>query len=1157
MSYTSLRWRTALVGTAAALALLLPQGVAHAAPEENKIDKTLAAALDKSPASFLVHLKGSANLSAAGKASAKSDKSEQVLKAKTAYAAGAQADLRNLLTERKAEFTPFWVVNAVKVTGDSALAAEIAKLPDVQRIEADRTISRPQPKPAKEMPKVNAIEWNIDRIGAPRVWSEYGTRGEGVVVGSIGDGVQFDHPALADKYRGRKADGTVDHNYNWLDAEGICSSTVPCDLTGGGTHAMGTAVGGTATETIGVAPGAKWIAANVCCTISAMLQASQWMLAPTDLTGRNPRPDLAPDVVTTQWTDETLDSWFAPVLDAWVAAGIFPVFSAGTDGPACGTTRTPGAALKGYSVGAFDSLNAIAPFSSRGAGQDGEIKPNITAPGVNVRSAVPGGYRPFSANSTSHVAGAVALLWSLAPGLKGDIQGTRTVLDHGAADVSDLACGGSPAKNNTWGEGRLDVYASARVAPVSQTGGLSGTITSGGQPLDLATVTLTGPLSRKIVTGKDGKYALPRLLTGGYQVTVRKLGYGQATANIVVQADRPTVHNASLNRVATYAVSGTLTAEGAPQAGVRVAVADSPTEATTDASGRYQLTLPTGTHQLQAVPPSGRCSGPATVSVTVRGTTNRNIALPRRTDNFGYACSSGTAAFAQGTDLLAGGTGEVALPFTFPFYDGSYSRVWITNSGYASFVNRPGPLQPYLPSIGTPNATVYPFANNTTMDASSGIYTDTAGTAPNRTFVIEWRNVMAEGNAAKRVSFSAVIGESGTVKFHYQGGDGLRSGAATTVGIENEQGNDAFLFSHGKPDLADGQVLTFAPTRHGLLTGTVTDAGTGQPLADAIVNAGGAEFTTDADGTYLGHVPVGSHLVIFSKENYNTVQQTATVSVGVVTRVNAALSGGSLSVSTNEVEMVMPGNDIRTQRIKITNNGNSTTAYSLAVEPPQGWLSIRPTNGQLAPGASANVTLTVNSSGLAPGEFRRGKLVVRAGSSLATAAEVAVTLAVPRHQVALDAGGTLQLIDPQGDTWNPDRAYTVGGHGYVGAQSRVTSTTRPIFGTVDQELFRTAREAMTEYRFDNVPSGVYTVELGFAELGNALPGGRVFDVLAEGQIAVPLLDLTQQVGQFTAATYKYTVRVTDGQLNLRFAPFVGAATVNSVRITERPDKTAP
>ena len=121
------------------------------------------------------------------------------------------------------------------------------------------------------------IEWGVNKINAPNVWSSYNVRGEGIVVANIDSGVQFDHPALARQYRGRLANGTFDHNYNWFDPSRICGnpSVAPCDNDGHGTHTMGTMVGDDgAGNQIGVAPAARWIAAKGCESKGARLGAA-------------------------------------------------------------------------------------------------------------------------------------------------------------------------------------------------------------------------------------------------------------------------------------------------------------------------------------------------------------------------------------------------------------------------------------------------------------------------------------------------------------------------------------------------------------------------------------------------------------------------------------------------------------------------------------------------------------------------------------------------------------------------------------------------------------------------------------------------------------------------------------------------------------------
>src|SRR5206468_1797050 len=129
----------------------------------------------------------------------------------------SQAGLRALLRKRGVEYQPFWIVNTIRVKGDAALLNELAAQPEVQQILPDITYHIPDPQPAGAQAGVTTIEWNIDRIRAPEVWSTFGTRGEGIVVANIDTGVQFDHPALVRQYRGRLPDGTFDHNYNWFD----------------------------------------------------------------------------------------------------------------------------------------------------------------------------------------------------------------------------------------------------------------------------------------------------------------------------------------------------------------------------------------------------------------------------------------------------------------------------------------------------------------------------------------------------------------------------------------------------------------------------------------------------------------------------------------------------------------------------------------------------------------------------------------------------------------------------------------------------------------------------------------------------------------------------------------------------------------------------
>ena len=229
---------------------------------------------------------------------------------------------------------------------------------------------------------------------------------------------------------------------------------------------MGTMVGddGGANQ-IGVAPKAKWIATNGChtCAFEDLIESGEWLLAPTKLNGEKPKVRKRPDVINNSWgIPFSTDPFMEDVLIAWEASGIFGMWAIGNEGESCSTVRSPGGRIVAYATGASDINNNIADFSSRGPGQGTEIKPNIAAPGVNVRSSIPGSsYGNLSGTSMAspHVSGAIALLWSEVPDVRRDVDATRELLDDSAINVSDLSCGGTGDDNNVWGEGRLDAKA--------------------------------------------------------------------------------------------------------------------------------------------------------------------------------------------------------------------------------------------------------------------------------------------------------------------------------------------------------------------------------------------------------------------------------------------------------------------------------------------------------------------------------------------------------------------------------------------------------------------------------------------------------------------------------------------------------------------------
>lgn len=359
-------------------------------------------------------------------------------------------------------YQPHFIINAILVTSDVSVFDTIAARPDVAALREARTYQIPEPEVTLDVAP-QAIEWGVDRIGAPSIWADFGTTGAGVVIANIDTGVDYDHPALVNQYRGTL---TGSHNFNFYDPANVCGGTV-CDNNNHGSHTMGTMVGDDGgSNQIGVAPGATWIAAKGCesssCSTASLLSSAEWVLAPCAF-GDNPGdpscdPGMRPNIVSNSWGGGGGDPWYQSSVDAWHASGIIPVFSAGNSGPGAGTMGSPGDYCNVVGVGATDISDNIASFSSRGPGNfaNCQDKPDVSAPGANVRSSINGGgYANFSGTSMAapHVAGCIALLKSIEPAL--NYTDVYDLLTNTADDL------GTPGFDFNFGYGRINCYEAA------------------------------------------------------------------------------------------------------------------------------------------------------------------------------------------------------------------------------------------------------------------------------------------------------------------------------------------------------------------------------------------------------------------------------------------------------------------------------------------------------------------------------------------------------------------------------------------------------------------------------------------------------------------------------------------------------------------------
>ena len=185
------------------------------------------------------------------------------------------------------------------------------------------------------------------------------------------------------------------------------------------------------------------------------------------------------------------------------------------------------------------------------------------------------------------------------------------------------------------------------------------------------------------------------------------------------------------------------------------------------------------------------------------------------------------------------------------------------------------------------------------VDGSSTVNTDTFGTAPNRVFVVEWRDVAPLGQPNLRMSFEVQLGESGSIVTSYQNvePDPFQRGASASIGIEDETGTNGIQFSFGQPVLSNNLTVAYTLPPSGFVRGTITDANDGTPVAGATVRAlqGGAvmrQVNADGTGAYVMHLPVGAYTIEATATNYSVESKSVNVTLNANLQANFALKTG-------------------------------------------------------------------------------------------------------------------------------------------------------------------------------------------------------------------------------------------------------------------------
>ncbi|MFH1379427.1 MAG: S8 family serine peptidase [bacterium] len=371
-----------------------------------------------------------------------------------------QKNIKKYFEEQKKKgnitrFKSFWVINAILVEGNAKTLRKIEKRSDVSFLQENFTLNLPEAQNTYTKETAADSEWGIEKIQADRVWETYGFKGKNIRVGHLDTGVDANHADLKGKIA------------LWAEIDkygSVIDKKSAHDSGSHGTHTAGTIVGGNNGGTnIGVAPEAKLISAMVLNggsgTFAQVLGGIEWIIDPDG----NPHTNDGVDVVNLSLGSAGKYDDFIEPVDNLIAADIFPAFSIGNSGP--NSSSSPGNLPESFAVGAVDAEDNVGYFSS---GENVEwnyapyigvwTKPDVAAPGVSIKSAVPGGYTWLSGTSMAapHVAGTVALIRQANPDLT--VPQIKTILSVTAQDL------GETGKDTRYGWGLINAYDAVSLA---------------------------------------------------------------------------------------------------------------------------------------------------------------------------------------------------------------------------------------------------------------------------------------------------------------------------------------------------------------------------------------------------------------------------------------------------------------------------------------------------------------------------------------------------------------------------------------------------------------------------------------------------------------------------------------------------------------------
>jgi subtilisin family serine protease len=893
------------------------------------------------------------------------------------------------------EYKSFWISNMISFKGTPEAIRQIAALAPVEKIIYDYPIEMIKPKIKEaETPIIATRSQGLDVISAPQVWA-MGFTGYGRLVSNIDTGVDGTHPALSSRWRGNNGHPAAEC---WYDP--VEGSTTPIDHGEGdvphGTHTMGTICGRSTTtpDTVGVAINAQWIA---CASVdyggstSDIIASFQFIADPDD----NPSTtDDVPDVVGNSWGYSPFfhsvahcDNTFWSVMDGCENAGVVVIFSAGNEGDYYGddtpnSLRTPAdratTYFNAFSVGAIYGYIGgypIAEFSSRGpcdcASDNRRIKPECVAPGVNIRSCVPGGYESGwdgTSMASPHISGAVAILRQINPELT--VDEIKNILIQSCVDL------GPVGEDNTYGHGVLDLYQAAQMAiqgigfiegyarDLTYSTGLPATIYIPGTELSTVAngsgyylLTVPGDTTYLVRATYEGYVPDEHSIavtqgdtaTQDFYLVPPIIDYSPASYNVSIPPGQSTARNLKIKNIGVGTIHFALYTE------------------TYSLLLNNGIKLPISIDEIKPLPLGYRPADETKAGSIAEPYYPPVIAGQGGPDAFGYRwidsddpggpSVSWVDISSQGTSVSLGednSVGPISMGFSFPYYGNNYSSLYIGSNGILTFGGGSGEwINDYIPDTADPDNLIAVWWDDLSPDDGGSVkyYYDST----NHRFIVSFigvPNYRWPGGTGS-LTFQAILYQSGNIEFNYgtmnPGSDDLQS---ATIGIENQSGSVGL------------QVVCNASYMHSNMSiriSAVPDWLSALPefgsvaAGDSVMATVTFDATELAEGTYNGNINLDSNSPI-----NNQVDIPATLNV-TTTPVP------SIELSVNAIYDTVYAGQSTIYGLFVSNAGNANLTYNTADD--RAWISENPTGGTVLPSQSESVAVTFNATSLSPGNY--------------------------------------------------------------------------------------------------------------------------------------------------------------------------------------------